>query len=192
MSLALRFFAPCRRFSPLWQLLGLRGQIRPAIDSINQFQFNGAVGLLLGPLQFLCASSYACICVQWHYDWQETTQIPSSHKQLSTMTYNSDDKEEGESFRIFRAEFLSGVQELTKRKCWAGSVIIKKYMRQSNNDVYKAARAYVNDREGARSDESDSSSSATPKKAARPKALLSMIIIQSTIVSIHSSKIETL
>ena len=84
------------------------------------------------------------------------------------MTYSSDDEEE--SFRIFRAEFLSGVQELTKRKCWAGSVIIKKYMRQSNNDVYEAARAYVNDREGARSDESDSSSSATPKKAARPKA----------------------
>ena len=84
------------------------------------------------------------------------------------MTYSSDDEEE--SFEIFRAEFLSGVKELTKRKCWAGSVIIKKYMRQSNNDVYEAARAYVNDREGARSDESDSSSSATPKKAARPKA----------------------
>ena len=85
------------------------------------------------------------------------------------MTYSSDDKEE--SFRIFRAEFLSGVQELTKRKCWAGSVIIKRYMRQSNNDVYEAARAYVNDREGARSDESDSSSSATPKKAARQVGL---------------------
>ena len=86
------------------------------------------------------------------------------------MTYSSDDEEEGESFRIFSADFLSGVQELTKRKCWAGSVIIKKYMRQSNNDVYEAARAYVNDREGARSDESDSSSSATPRKAAHLKA----------------------
>ena len=85
------------------------------------------------------------------------------------MTYSSDDEEEGESFRIFRTEFLNGVHELTKKKCWVGSVIIKRYMRQSNNDVYEAARAYVNDREGARSDESDSSSSATPKKAARPK-----------------------
>ena len=66
---------------------------------------------------------------------------------LSTMpptSFSSDDKEEV-VFDIFKKDFISGVEQLfgSRRNFWLSDRTIKDYMRKSNNDVYTAAKVYV-------------------------------------------------
>ena len=81
---------------------------------------------------------------------------------LSTMpptSFSSDDEEEV-VFDIFKKDFISGAKQLfgSERKFWLSDRAIKNFMRQSNNDAYTAAKAYVDSMEKCVDTSSDSSS----------------------------------